>query len=148
MRELKSVVERAVLLCRAGTVLTEHLPSDVLGPSEFDMDDVPTLTLRNGVPEGAGTHHEPPRPATARSTIPPPPRPPVPPVFTAGAPPPARASLKEETDRFEYERIVEALQRFQGNQSRAAEALGMTRRALIVRLDRLRIPRPRKADVP
>ena len=39
---------------------------------------------------------------------------------------------------------MEALQRCQGNQSRAAEALGMTRRALIVRLDRYRIPRPRK----
>ncbi len=147
VRELKSVVERAVLLCRAGTVLTEHLPNDVLGPSEFDVDDVPTLTLRNGLPDGSGPNQESPKAPTVRSTIPPPARP-LPPVFTASGPSPARGSLKEETDRLEYERIVEALQRCQGNQSRAAEALGMTRRALIVRLDRLRIPRPRKADIP
>jgi transcriptional regulator with GAF, ATPase, and Fis domain len=136
VRELKNVVERAVLLCRAGTVLTEHLPADVLGASEFEVDDLPTLTTRTVVIDP-----EVPSPVSSRTSAPPPPLPPEPPSA------PARVqSLKEETDRLEYERIVATLQRFQGNQSRAAEALGMTRRALIVRLDRFRIPRPRKLE--
>ena len=146
VRELKSVVERAVLLCRAGTVLVEHLPPDILGASEYDFDDLPTETSRNPVVESvppSATHAT----QAARSSLLPPPMPA--PAFSApGAQTGRVASLREETDRIEYERIVEALQRFNGNQSRAAEALGMTRRALIVRLDRFRIPRPRKAEVP
>jgi transcriptional regulator with GAF, ATPase, and Fis domain len=44
----------------------------------------------------------------------------------------------------ERERIVEALEKYSGNQTRAAKALGMTRRMLVYRLDVLGIARPRR----
>lgn len=45
----------------------------------------------------------------------------------------------------ERRRIVQALERFGGNQTRAARALGISRRTLSTRLDQHHIPRPRKS---
>jgi DNA-binding NtrC family response regulator len=61
-------------------------------------------------------------------------------------PEPAPVSLDEELRRLERQRIVEALERAGGNQSRAAELLGMPRRTLITRLETygLKAP-PRKS---
>jgi DNA-binding NtrC family response regulator len=50
-------------------------------------------------------------------------------------------SASEEEDR---RRVVEALQAYTWNQSRAAQSLGIARRTLISKLDRYGIPRPRK----
>jgi two-component system response regulator AtoC len=44
----------------------------------------------------------------------------------------------------ERKRILEALEKCAGNQTRAAEMLGITRRALIQRLETYGVPRPRK----
>ncbi len=44
----------------------------------------------------------------------------------------------------ERRRILEALEQCAGNQTRAAEKLGITRRALIHRLETYDLPRPRK----
>jgi DNA-binding NtrC family response regulator len=44
----------------------------------------------------------------------------------------------------EREQILAALQACNGNQKEAARALGITRRVLIYRLDKLGLPRPRK----
>ena len=52
------------------------------------------------------------------------------------APPLARVS--------ERERILEALERCGGNQTRAARLLGVSRRTLINRLEEYDLPRPRK----
>ena len=41
--------------------------------------------------------------------------------------------------------ILAALERTAGNQKQAAEELGMTRKMLMYRLDKLGLPRPRKA---
>jgi DNA-binding NtrC family response regulator len=49
-----------------------------------------------------------------------------------------------DEERTERDRIVDALARAGGNQSRACQILGISRGTLIVRLDRYGITRPRK----
>ncbi len=49
-----------------------------------------------------------------------------------------------ETAADEQERVARALEATQGNQSRAAEILGMSRRTLINRMEEYNLPRPRK----
>jgi two-component system, NtrC family, response regulator AtoC len=58
---------------------------------------------------------------------------------------PARPSrLKDDLSAIERERIVRTLDEASGNQTRAAKLLGISRHALIDRLDRYGIARPRK----
>jgi transcriptional regulator with PAS, ATPase and Fis domain len=60
------------------------------------------------------------------------------------APPPADAAPPlDDAARDDRERIVEALARCQGNQTRAARLLGMPRRTFCARLKAYDIPRPR-----
>jgi DNA-binding NtrC family response regulator len=58
--------------------------------------------------------------------------------------PASGGSLSEEMRAIERKRILEALEQCAGNQTRAAEKLGITRRALIHRLETYGVPRPRK----
>ena len=51
-----------------------------------------------------------------------------------------------EAEREERQRIVDALNSCGGNQTRAAKILGIARRTLTSRLDRLGLPRPRKGQ--
>ncbi len=53
-------------------------------------------------------------------------------------------SLSAEVERLERERILEALEFCAGNQTRAAERLGISRRTLVARLGGYGIARPRK----
>ena len=48
---------------------------------------------------------------------------------------------QEEAERA---RVIDALERCIGNQTRAAEMLGMSRRRLIDRIEKFGLPRPRK----
>jgi len=58
---------------------------------------------------------------------------------------PAPAPIAEATgDGDERQRIVEALERCVGNQTRAAKLLGVSRRTLVTKMDLYRLPRPRK----
>ncbi len=50
-------------------------------------------------------------------------------------------SVVEDLDR---RRVLDALAACGGNQTRAAEMLGMSRRTLVTRLDAYGLPRPRK----
>jgi two-component system response regulator AtoC len=68
------------------------------------------------------------------------------------APPPAAAApngenLQGEIKSLERQRIVEALERCGGNQSKAAEVLGISRRTLVSRMSEFDLPRPRKSSV-
>ena len=60
------------------------------------------------------------------------------------APPPSQRSLADDVTEIERRRIIEALEACGGNQSRAAESLGISRRTLISRMITFGLPRPRK----
>jgi DNA-binding NtrC family response regulator len=98
IRELRNVVERAVLLCDQDEIRVADLPSKM-----------------------------------------------------ASAPPPAskpdldpRAQLLQQIEEVERARVKEALARCGGNQTQAAELLGISRRTLVTRLSQYDLPRPRK----
>ncbi|MFO0611459.1 MAG: sigma-54 dependent transcriptional regulator [Polyangiaceae bacterium] len=57
---------------------------------------------------------------------------------------PGSSPLRSEIDQLERHRIVEALEKCGGNQTSAAELLGMSRRTLVSRLSTYDLPRPRK----
>jgi two-component system, NtrC family, response regulator AtoC len=143
IRELRNVVERAVLLCADGPITSEHLPVDKLGATLLSGAN------RWGVaPIGAGIM----QPRSASLSLPPlsdasPPtlRPPfgAPLLGTADDPDGPTVPLRAAVEALERQRILEALQQCGGNQSRAAKLLGMPRRTLVSRLAQYGIPRPR-----
>jgi DNA-binding NtrC family response regulator len=62
----------------------------------------------------------------------------------AGATDDRREALRRELAELERQRIVDALERCAGNQTRAAQLLGMPRRTLVAKLAAHGVPRPRK----
>jgi transcriptional regulator with PAS, ATPase and Fis domain len=57
---------------------------------------------------------------------------------------PKASSLGERLSDYEREQIIQALAKTHGNQTQAAELLGLSRRALIKRIEAYGLPRPRK----
>jgi DNA-binding NtrC family response regulator len=109
VRELRNVIERAVLLSEGREIRPEDLSLGAAGvlPSIEDVEEVEAELLEEEGPASGG-------------------------------------SLSEEMRAIERKRILEALEQCAGNQTRAAEKLGITRRALIHRLETYGVPRPRK----
>jgi two-component system, NtrC family, response regulator AtoC len=115
IRELRNVIERAVLLCTGDRLELSHLPAEKMS-SHF---------------AARKTAHAPTAPAAPLLPVPSPP---------ALLP----AELREQLAQAERQRIIEALSKCAGNQTEAALALGISRRTLVKRLATFNIPRPRK----
>jgi len=107
IRELRNMIDRAVLLCDS-EIRIEHL----------------------SVPSPKSTPH----PVAASAPMP----------ATLSADGDSGSKLRNEVDAFERQRIVEALEKCAGNQTRAAKLLGISRRTLTNRLNQYAIPRPLK----
>ena len=119
IRELRNVIERAVLLCSGGGLELSHLPAEKMS-SHFAARRTAHAAAAPALPA--------PLPAL--------------PGLRGGSLLPAE--LREQLAQAERQRIVEALSRFAGNQTEAAQALGISRRTLVKRLSTFNIPRPRK----
>ncbi len=140
VRELKNAMERASFLCGDGPLLAQHLPEDPL-PGE-DLADVESTDVHfsGGIAAEAPTLGANARlPFFGRS------------IPMHGALPresidPAQVGSPgiESVTSTEQQRVLNALQACAGNQTRAAEMLGISRRTLINRLETLNLPRPRK----
>ena len=159
IRELRNVLERAVLLCLGERIELEHLPLEkmrgtVLSPNTgvgpapqrpaisreaSDSAVVPTMWDESDLagsgdtlaPPGASTRPFAHNPLTAKKRSK---------KKTRGVPP--EGTPQWTSDRQE---IIDALEECAGNQSEAAKRLGVSRRTLVSRLIQFRIPRPRKA---
>jgi DNA-binding NtrC family response regulator len=121
IRQLRNVMERAVLFSGGGPVGPEHLALGSLVTEENVGARRPTSTLvpRVEAPEA--------------------------PSAPEGLSP---CGLREHLHSVERQRIIAALEQCAGNQTRAALLLKLSRRGLIKKLDSLGIPRPRKAGDP
>jgi len=172
VRELKNAMERAPILSAGEPIGPEHLPGmDLLDVDDFgeeectDVIQVPdALISREGrsstdpipsrssaellsapaIPEGLELLP----PEAPESPSEQPQLPGAEDVFTAqlGARKLVHRNSHSYTDAGEREQVVAALEQCSGNQTRAAKLLGVSRRTLINRLDRLGIARPRKGS--
>ncbi len=136
IRELKTTIERAVLLCPNG---------GVLGSAEFES----TLRGSNATTTTAGLSTEPggsslaggPTTPSAEPIRIPTPRPqPVSALGSAPWPHPAPSGdLAAQVDALERRAILDALALFEGNKSKVARHLGITRNGLALKMKRLGI---------
>lgn len=114
IRQLRSTIERAVLISAGRPIDVEHLQLDAeLSAGQLD--------------------HTPKEPLIAAPRA-------------LGPAPGESEKLRVEVARLERDRVTDAMNRTGGNQTRAAELLGISRRALIHRLDAYGLPRPRKGS--
>jgi DNA-binding NtrC family response regulator len=148
VRELKHVIERAIVLCSDGVLGADLLQLE----GAFGREPLTTFPPDSGyssenmrvadrVPEGRRMESAPP----SRGMFDPPrsQEPPRSPRDQAIAASQRAEQLRAELARAERDRILDALRR-SGTQAEAAKLLGISRRALIYRLEAYGIPRPRK----
>jgi DNA-binding NtrC family response regulator len=144
-RELKNVVERAVLVAPHGRIEIDHLQLKI-EPNDWAGVDLHAETKLTVSPQAPGSRTTQTRHSAAR-------RPAHPGTELDGDHDDRVSSdeladkLRRELARKERDRIVEALSSTGGNQVMAARLLGISRRTLINRLDSFGISRPRKGRV-
>ena len=135
IRELRNVIERSVVLCTGDRILPEHLglerhasraePTLQRTEPSFQTTPPPMSPLPSVVPITMPRES---RAMSAPVTLP-----------SGGA-----APLKTEMEELERKRIMDALEQCGGNQTQAAELLGMSRRTLVARLSGYGLTKPRK----
>jgi len=124
VRELRSIVERAVLLCER-EISPQHL---ALKEARRLSEPLLPRSANDGSSEAS-------LPASRRAQ-----------PETREAATSSRSNLRVERATLERRRIKEALDLFGGNQTRAAQYLGISRRTLLNRLDEYGYTRPRKRN--
>lgn len=129
VRELRHAMEHAVLMCGGAAIEPAHLPRSVHAGSAGAR---PSQPADPGVGEVEAA-----RAAAAPTAA----APAAPAEAAAGA---SIEEIRAALDALERQRVVEALERCGGNQTRAAEMLGISRRTLVTRLGDYGLPRPRK----
>ena len=155
IRELRNVIERAVLLCSNGPITLAHLPVEKMSATFaarqvvsrtplFPRSDMTLLEEKAGAAAAAEAIKE-----EIAVTLTPPPSIAHLHVNGSTTPPRLSAALKSKDLRidmkdYERQRILDALASCAGNQTAAAKLLGVSRRMLVNRLNVYGIPRPRK----
>lgn len=126
IRELRNTIERAALLAEDEVIDVDHLPVDMIDKMQLTAPAAETAPIAGITPQQ------------------------MTPQLPAVSPAPPPAVLPEagwwqpDAEQRERGRIIAALEACDGNQTRAAKMLGVSRRTLLNRLDRHQIPRPRK----
>ncbi len=120
VRELKNVMERAPFMCVGGPVTAEHVPIEQVDDDNGLFPPEEHETTEVFTPRGAQ------RPTSA------------------GARPTVQQGVTGINADAERARLTQALEKCAGNQTRAAQLLGVSRRTLINHLERLDMPRPKK----
>ncbi|MBX3192635.1 MAG: sigma 54-interacting transcriptional regulator [Labilithrix sp.] len=139
VRELRNVIERAVVFCKTVAIAPDHLglPLDRLSrPPGAPSRPMPAAPA--AAPPFEATAFDPARISGVPSTQPT--QVVAPGTIAFGS----ATSLPDEMDALERQRILDALAQCGGNQTQAAEMLGISRRTLLRRLDSYAVPRPRK----
>jgi two-component system response regulator AtoC len=115
VRELKNVLERAALIAEHGVIRPEHILLDPPIPTD---DESPMSVDFDG-------------PTQVNQRI----------VLPAAA---SSNQAPPSSENDQRQRVIDALEACGGNQTRAAQMLGVSRRTLINRLERWNLPRPKK----
>ena len=161
IRELRNVIERALLLCIDDVITTEHMPVEKMGTtlpgrsSPLPTPPRPLPSPGSSAPPRVPTSVPRPRGGYAPTRIPPP----MVEIDEGDSPDDTArrsaidiedlrglspADLKSKLGDIEKDRVLAALEQCAGNQTQAAKILGISRRTLVTRLETFKLPRPRK----
>ena len=143
IRELRNVMERAVLLAGHGPITPEHLPVEKMVGVQLPARQLGRSLPPTPAPRAAPIPPASRRPFESREEMG---RPTMPPPLTEETGPHAATQLplKSGMEQAERDLILRALEQCAGNQTQAAKLLGISRRTLVSRLEQYQLPRPRK----